>query len=150
MTKQCSAGVGPFGPFNAISLAPISHKDRAAAGIIGLEVQPTYTVAPLETLCQLLTESQYVCQSNGAETAIARLQKAGRAFDLASRQFGDPCQSTHQGQHLRDIGTLLDKLIENHNMHNDPYTHGMRDGMRLVRQILTGIDEDNLSTLSSK
>lgn len=142
--KQLNAGVGILGLQNVtFPDTDDGNNQKPQRHLTGLEAQPAYTVAPLEALQQLLSASQYVCQSGGSGLSLSSLKKAGQAFDMASRQFGDPEKMTYDGKHLRDIGYLLDALIEDHHENSEcnSYNHGMLNGMLFVRQMLTGVDE---------
>ncbi len=151
--KQLNTGLGILGLQGAaVSVTDDGSRQTPPNRVTGLEVSPAYTVAPLDALRQLLSASQYVCQSGGSSLSISSLKKAGKAFDMASRQFGDPAQMTYDGKHLRDIRYLLEGLIEEHHQNSEcsAYNHGLLNGMLFVRQVLTGIEEPQRKPLSCK
>ncbi|MCP4528603.1 MAG: hypothetical protein GY833_22215 [Aestuariibacter sp.] len=151
--KQLNTGVGILG-LQGLRLHDTADPNtpRTTPEPHSNEVLSKYTVVPLEAVKQLLSASQYVCQSGGTALSHRNLKRAGQAFDKASRPFGDPNKMTHEGAHLRDIGAQLDEAIDvmYHKGECNPYNTGMLNGMLFVRQMLTGIEEPQIKPMSCK
>lgn len=148
--KQLNVGVGTLGLQGVAFPTTDDGQQPPPKRVTGLEASPAYTVAPLEALKELLKASQYVCQSGASALSVSDLRRTGQAFDVASRQFGDPSKMTYEGKHLRDIRGQLEALINEHRVGLEctPYNEGVLNGMLLVRQLLTGKEETVMKPLS--